>query len=139
MLIINTESSTLVRSKMVYLFINGKHVDTLKTQQVKQYKLDPGTYQVSMRLNFYRTDAVEVEIKQGQTRAFELTLKNNWRFYFAVLLAVIVGATIDYFVRGAFGNIYGNVFIILFFMAIYVVKIKISKNGYLILEEIVKK
>lgn len=138
MLIINTESPTLVKSKMVYLFINGKHIDTLKTQQVKQYKLDPGVYQVAMRLNFYRTDLVEVEIKEGTTRAFELILKNNWKFYFAVLMAVIVGATIDMFVRAQFGNLISNIFIVLFFVTIYAIKIKVSKNGYLLLEEINK-
>ncbi len=138
MLIINTESSTLVKSKMVYLFINGKHIDTLKTQQVKQYKLDPGTYQVSMRLNFYRTNAVEIEMKQGQTRAFELKLKNNWKFYIYFLLSILVGTSGAFFIRDTFSATASTVFIALFFGLVYFLKIKFSKNDSLSLEEIIK-
>ena len=138
MLIINTESETLVKSKMVYLFINGNHVDTLKTKQVKQYKLDPGTYKVSMRLNFYRTDAVDVEIKAGKTRAFELKLKNNWKFFMYFMLSIIVGMSGTFLVRSTIGVAASNVFIVLFFALVYFLKIKFSKNDSLTLEEIIK-
>ena len=136
MLIINTESPTLGKSKMVYLFINGKHIDNLKTSQVKSYKLDPGKYQVAMRLNFYRTDLIEVAIKPGSQVAYELTLKNNWTFFFMIIASFLVAVTADYFIREAFGNLWANIFFVLFFVGLYVLKVKTNKNGYLELKEI---
>lgn len=136
MLIINTESETLSKTRMIYLYINGHLVDKLKSNQVKQYNLDPGKYQIQARMNFYLTEAEIVEVKANGHTAYELTLKSNWRMFAIIIPLMILGAVIDYFLRGAFGGFVGNIFITLYFVAIFYVNSRISRKGFLELKEI---
>lgn len=136
MLIINTEHESLSRTKMIYLFINGQHVDTLKSKQVKQYDLKPGKYQIQCRLNMYLTEPEIVEVKANGQSAFELRLKPNWTMFKVVLPLLVLGAVINFFINRYINVTVGNLFIVLFFVAVFYVNSRISRRGYLELHEI---
>jgi len=136
MLIINTESETLSRTRMIYLYINGQRVDSLKSNQVKQYNLKPGKYEIAARLNMYVTEPKVIEIKANGHTAFELTLKNNWKFLVGAMAIIIIGALINYFLVQAYSGMVGNIFILTYFTAAFIINSKINRKGYLELKDI---
>lgn len=136
MLIISTEHESLSRTKMIYLYINGELVDTLKSDQVKQYNLNPGKYQIQCRMNMYLTEPQIVEVAANGQTAFEITLKPNWNMFKIVLPLLLIGAVINYFINGWLGITAGNIFIVLYFVAVFYINSRISRRGYLELHEI---
>lgn len=136
MLIISTESPTIVRTKMIYLYINGVLADKLKSKQVKQYDLEPGKYQIQVRLNFYVSEPKIIEIKPKKKLTFGITLKSNWTFYKVILPLMLLGAGINYFLGKQFGSTVGYIFIIAYFCVVFFVNSRINRKGYLELNKI---
>lgn len=138
MLIINTESPTISRTKMIYLYINGVLVDKLKSNQVKQYDLKPGKYQVQVRLNFYLTEPEVVEVKEKRNTSYEITLKSNWRLFTFIIPFMIIGLGINYFINRQFGSTLGLIFIAIYFSAAFYINSRISRKGFLELKKMKK-
>jgi hypothetical protein len=136
MFILSTENESLGRTRMIYLYINGQHVDSLKSKQVKEYNLEPGKYQVQCRMNMYLTEPEIIEVKANGHTAYELTLKSNWKMFAYMIPLLLLGGLINYFINDWFGITWGNLFIVTYFMAIFYINSRISRKGYLELKEI---
>ena len=131
MLIISTESPTIVRTKMIYLYINGIMVDKLKSKQVKKYNLEPGKYQIQVRLNFYVSEPVIIEIKPKKKVTYGITLKSNWTLFTVILPLMLLGAGIYYFLSKQFGSTSGYIFMAIYFSVVFYVNSKFNRKGYL--------
>ncbi len=136
MFILSTENESLGRTRMIYLYINGQHIDSLKSKQVKEYKLAPGKYQVQCRMNMYLTEPEIIEVKANGQTSYELTLKNNWRMFIFLIPLLVVGAIISHFINTYFGMSWSNLFVVVYFIGIFYFNSRASRRGYLELKEI---
>jgi len=136
MLIISTESPTIVKTKMIYLYINGVMVDKLKSKQVKKYNLEPGKYQIQVRLNFYVSEPKIIEIKPKKKITYGITLKSNWTLFKVILPLMLLGAGINYFLGRQFGSMVGYIFIVIYFCVVFYANSRINRKGYLELNKL---
>ncbi|QVK20808.1 hypothetical protein KHQ82_00265 [Mycoplasmatota bacterium] len=137
MLIINTESKTMAKNKKIHLFINNIFVETLSPNEVKKYNLEPGKYNIQLKVAFYQSLPQCFEIdNQNKRHVYVMKFKESWNFIIALLLMGALGLLFDYFIRQSYGNQVGNIFIVLYFVGLYLINYRVNKYRYLKLEKV---
>lgn len=137
MLIINTSSRQLGKNRKILLYVNNKLVDELYPNQVKKYALDKGTYEIVVKMQFYRSPVQVIEVSHGNENfAFEMNFRENFKYLGLMLVLGAVGIGIDYFIRTFFASVasihtWANLFIVTYFILLFVSNSWINKYKYL--------
>lgn len=138
MLIINTTTARqLGRQNKIYLYINGSLRDELHPNEVKRYNLDPGNYEVVLKMNFYRSKPQLFEVTSNrETHAFEMKFREDWKYLLVLIAIALVIVFLDWNIRQVYSHIVGinawaNLFTVVAFVIMFLSNVRINKYRYL--------
>ncbi len=117
MLIINTQTKKPMEGRQVQVFVNDLLLDTVNINVIKKYKLDPGTYKVHIKIEYFQSQPKIIEITDKLEKfSFGISFQRKILF---VTLFTLLGVIGDYFLRQNFGATAGNVYIVSFFLVLF--------------------
>jgi hypothetical protein len=99
-LVIERRSEFLNRGRSIGLYLNEEKIGTIENGEIKEFKLEPGNYNLRAEIDWCGSPNRVISINQKQLKKFELTgfSKNKWVLPILITLQIIL-IGLDYLIN----------------------------------------